>query len=202
MKQEDKTKEEIIEENKLLQKCIVELETVDTERKKTESELKRCHRRMERIINSIADPIFVKDRKHAWILLNDSFCNFVGRKREELLGKSDYDFFSKEEADIFWQKDEVVFVNHEENVNEEKFTDANGIVHVLLTRKVAYIDESGEEILVGTIQDITDHKKAEEELRVKLDELERFHKATIEREFRIKELNDEIKRLKLEKKTG
>ena len=39
-----------------------------------------------------------------------------------------------------------------------------------------------------------------EELQARLTELERFRKATVEREFRIKELRDEIERLKAEKK--
>jgi len=34
------------------------------------------------------------------------------------------------------------------------------------------------------------------ELQVRINELERFHKATVEREFRMKELRDEIERLK------
>ncbi len=45
------------------------------------------------IINGTSDPIFVKDRQHRWVLLNDAFCNFMGRQREELIGKSDYEFF-------------------------------------------------------------------------------------------------------------
>jgi PAS domain S-box-containing protein len=71
---------------------------------------------------------------------------------------------------------------------------------------------------VGTHQDITQRKKAEAELRRMKDELElqvtektrelqervaeleRFHDATIEREFRMKELRDEIERLKRDKK--
>jgi|GEM_PF-3385591 len=44
------------------------------------------------IINKVTDPIFVKNRRHEWILINDAFCRFLGCDRQELIGKSDYDF--------------------------------------------------------------------------------------------------------------
>ncbi|MBI4745329.1 MAG: PAS domain S-box protein, partial [Deltaproteobacteria bacterium] len=46
------------------------------------------------------------------------------------------------------------------------------------------------------IRDITERKKAEEELAKHVDELERYMKATVQREFRVKELRDENERLK------
>lgn len=49
---------------------------------------------------------------------------------------------------------------------------------------------------VGIYRDITERKRSEEELKQRLEELERFQKATIQREFRIKELKDEVERLK------
>lgn len=55
---------------------------------------------LDKIINSAADPIFVKDRQHRWVLANDAFCAFLDRSRGEILGKSDYDYFPKDEADL------------------------------------------------------------------------------------------------------
>ena len=61
------------------------------------------------VINTIADPIFVKDRQHRFQLMNDAVCDFIGHSREELIGKSDFDFFPEEEARVFWQMDDDVF---------------------------------------------------------------------------------------------
>lgn len=85
---------------------------------------------------------------------------------------------------------------------------ADGSVHWLNAVGMPYYDSEGNiERLVGVVIDIDKIKKTEEnlknsyaELDKKVNELERFRKATIEREFRIKELNDEIERLKAEKK--
>ncbi|MBR8834977.1 MAG: PAS domain S-box protein [Stigonema ocellatum SAG 48.90 = DSM 106950] len=107
------------------------------------------------IINGIADPVFVKDRRHCWVLLNDTFCDFIRHSREELLGKSDYDFFPQQEADVFWDTDELVFTTGMTNENEEHFTDACGVKHVISTKKSLFVDGTGNKFLVGTIRDIT-----------------------------------------------
>lgn len=135
-----------------------------TDRKKVERELFDSKNFLDRIINSIADPIFVKDSRHRWVLLNDAFCKFFGRSREELMGKSDYDFFPKEEADVFWKKDEEVFGTKHGNENEESFTDSSGATHTIITKKVFSEWKSGEPYLVGIITDITERKKIQDEL--------------------------------------
>ncbi len=136
-----------------------------TERKRMDLALAESRNFLGKIINSVADPVFVKDRQHRWALLNEACCDFVGRRREELLGKSNYDFFPKSEADVFWEKDEAVFTTGVENINEEKFTDARGMVRSIITKKTLYTDDKGEKFLVGIISDITERKRAEAELR-------------------------------------
>ena len=87
---------------------------------------------LDRIINNIPSPIFVKDEHHRWILLNDAYCEFMGYKREELIGKSDVDFFPKEEAQVFWEKDQLVFDSGQININEENFTECQTGNSILL----------------------------------------------------------------------
>ncbi|MBS3778086.1 MAG: PAS domain S-box protein [Candidatus Thermoplasmatota archaeon] len=143
-----------------------------TKQKQIQKELEYNKDFLDNILNTIGDPVFVKDKKHRWILLNDAYCEFMGYPREELLGKSDYDFFPKQEADIFWKKDEEAFETGIENINEEKFTDKKGIVHTITTRKKPYVDKNGEKILVGIIHDITELKKMEKALRRSKENLE------------------------------
>lgn len=136
-----------------------------TERKHAEVALAKARNFLDEIINSISDPVFVKDRKHRWILVNDAFCRFMGHGLSELLGKSDYDFVPQKEADIFWSKDEDVLLTGAENINEEEFTDARGSVHTIVTKKTLYTDEEGEKYIVGIIRDITERKRLEQQLR-------------------------------------
>lgn len=143
-----------------------------TEKKRFEDELVETRNFLDMILNAIRDPIFVKDHQHRWILLNDALCELVGIQRESLLGKSDYDIFAKEQADIFWHYDEEVLMTGREHENEEEITDASGVVHTISTKKSSYTTITGEKILVGIIRDISERKLMENSIRRSLAEKE------------------------------
>jgi two-component system, cell cycle sensor histidine kinase and response regulator CckA len=138
-----------------------------------ESNLRDARDFVHTILDTIPDPIFIKDERHVWILLNEAFCNFMGHPREALLGKSDHDFFPKAEADVFWQLDDMLFATGIANENEESFTDRRGEVHVISTKKALCRDAAGNKILAGVIRDITGRVRAEEALRSAHENLER-----------------------------
>jgi PAS domain S-box-containing protein len=140
-----------------------------TERKRIEKELEDSHAFLTKLIDSLPDPIFVKDRAHRWLILNKANYEFAGMEPGTLIGKSDYDFFPKAEADIFWEKDEEVFTSGTVNVNEEYFTSADGVAHYIQTRKAMFTGLDGKEYLVGTIRDLSERKKMEDELRLALE---------------------------------
>lgn len=136
-----------------------------TAHKFAELRLQQAHEFTERVINSIPDPLFVKDRQHNWLMLNDAFCSFIGHSREALLGKSDYDFFPKEQADVFWGRDEQVFGDWKIDLNEEEFTDADGSRHWIQTKKTPCRANDDRDYLVGVIRDITERKEIELKLQ-------------------------------------
>lgn len=134
------------------------------EKKKAEKAFKASRDFLEKIIDSISDPIFVKDREHRMVLVNEAECALAGRSREEMLGRTDYEFFSREQVVVFWEKDELVFATGQPNLNEEEITDAQGEARVIVTKKNLYRDRDGDQYLVGIIRDITEHKKLEQAL--------------------------------------
>ncbi|QTA90357.1 Two component system response regulator/histidine kinase, PAS domain-containing [Desulfonema magnum] len=136
-----------------------------TERKRFADELEKSRDFLNNILNSVPDPIFVKDEHHRWIILNDAYCDFVGFPKEELLGKTDYDFFSEEQADTFWEKDDAVFTTNIENVHEEKFTDSSDELRTISTKRALFKHPAtGKKTLVGVMRDITDIKRTQAEL--------------------------------------
>jgi PAS domain S-box-containing protein len=138
-----------------------------TERRRAEASLRDSREYLNQIINTIGDPIFVKDSEHRLVLVNDAECILAGRPREELLGKTDYDFFPREQVDVFWKQDDLVLESGQENANEETITDAEGNVRTIITKKTLHMDKDGGKFIVGVIRDITKRKHAEEELHKK-----------------------------------
>jgi diguanylate cyclase (GGDEF)-like protein/PAS domain S-box-containing protein len=139
----------------------------------SEEELKRSKEFLHRVINSIPDPVFVKDKHHRWIVLNEAYSRFLGKPIEELVEKSDYDVFPQHEADIFWQQDELVFQHEHELEHEEQFTSVDGRTYQIATKRSLHKDAAGNQFLVGVIRDITRRKTIEEELRRATVELSR-----------------------------
>lgn len=107
------------------------------------------------LMDRLPDPVFVKDRNHRWIYLNDACCRFIGYSREELLGQSDYEFFPREQADVFWDRDNHVFESGHCDHNIEEFTDAQGVLHTIATRKSVVSLNGSAPVLVGVIRDVT-----------------------------------------------
>jgi diguanylate cyclase (GGDEF)-like protein/PAS domain S-box-containing protein len=138
-----------------------------------QEELQRSKEFLQSAIDAIADPIFIKDAQYRWIVLNQAFCQFSGYPLEHLLGKSDSDIFSPEEAQVFRLQDCLVFVTGQARENEEKLTNARGKTYPIATKRSLHRDAAGNLFLIGVIRDITEHKRLEEELRRAAAELSR-----------------------------
>ncbi|MBW4613082.1 MAG: CHASE2 domain-containing protein [Desmonostoc vinosum HA7617-LM4] len=130
-----------------------------------QEEWKRSKEFLYQVINTIPDPIFVKNERHQWIVLNDAYCQFIGYSNQVLIEKSDYDFFPQHEADIFRQQDEIVFQTQQPQEHEEEFTDAHGQTHQIATKRSLHKDAAGNLFLVGVIRDMTRRKLMEEQLK-------------------------------------
>lgn len=136
-----------------------------TERKRAEETLTASKEYLHKIINTAASPIFVKDDKHNFCLVNDAFCTLLNLPEEKIINTTGYDYFPKEQLRVFFAKDQEVFNTGEENINEEFLTDGMGKIRTIVTRKTLYTDLSGNKFLVGVINDITDRKQIENKLR-------------------------------------
>jgi diguanylate cyclase (GGDEF)-like protein/PAS domain S-box-containing protein len=139
-----------------------------------QEELKRSKEFLRQVINTIPDPIFVKNEKHQWIVLNEAYCQFLGYPKTMLIEKSDYDFFPKHEADVFRRQDNLVLWSKEPQENEEEFTNAIGKTHLIATKRSLHKDAAGNFYLVGVIRDITQRQQKENELKRKEDQMRYF----------------------------
>lgn len=127
------------------------------------------------VVEAVTYPIFVKDGRHRFVLVNQAMCDLVGFNREILLSKKDHDLFPKVQADFFVLKDKEVLESATAVlIEEEPITDARGRTHILATTKAPLHDAEGRvSHVVGIIHDITQVKEAEAALRMATEELER-----------------------------
>ncbi|HIK10735.1 MAG TPA: CHASE2 domain-containing protein [Oscillatoriaceae cyanobacterium M33_DOE_052] len=130
-----------------------------------QDELKKSKEFLNQIIDTIPDPIFVKDQHHRWVVLNNAYANFIGYPISSLINHSEFDFLPGREAAIFRDKDNLVFATGQSSENEEEFTDARGITHFIATKRSLHRDPAGNLFLVGVIRDITERKQMEDALK-------------------------------------
>ncbi len=115
----------------------------------------------ETIIECMGDPIFVKDQDYRFVFVNDAACGMRGLSAEQTLGKTDYDLFPREQADVFRAHDKRVLETGEKDINEEQVIDAQGNLLTIITAKTLYTNEKGKKYIVGVIRDITERKRTE-----------------------------------------
>lgn len=143
-----------------------------TERRCIEEDLRRSREFLRMILETIPDPVFVKDSNHRFVQVNSALCAMLGKPAEVIVGKCDKDFVSAEEAEVFLARDRLVFETGKDDIYEERLTDSLGAAHVLVTRKGLFVDASGGRYIVGVIRDVTADKANEQRLRESLKEKE------------------------------
>lgn len=146
------------------QRRIADLLAATRDIQERESRIEDSRQFMVKLVNSISDPFFVKDEGHRRILVNQAYCDLLGRTAEELLGKSDFELHPHEAARHFTGQDDVVFASLERESRvtaEEQVTDAGGETRTLSVNKYLYRDPRGERYVVGIARDVTEHKLME-----------------------------------------
>jgi diguanylate cyclase (GGDEF)-like protein/PAS domain S-box-containing protein len=123
---------------------------------------------LEAVIEHIPAVVFVKDaRDFRFILLNRAGEEFLGVKRQAIIGRTDHDVFPKDEADRFVARDREVLKSRQVEIIEEEpvHTPHNGL-RFLRTRMIVVCDDKEQpHYLLGISEDVTDQKQKSERIR-------------------------------------
>ncbi len=117
---------------------------------------------LDSIVENIPDMIFVKEASELrFERINRAGEELLGLDRKELLGKNDFDFFPRDQAEAFQVRDRETLSNREViDIPEEPIQTKKG-ERWLHTKKVPVLDESGEaRYLLGISEDITERRVA------------------------------------------
>ncbi|QSZ41410.1 PAS domain S-box protein [Sulfurimonas aquatica] len=117
-------------------------------------------------INSMDSIFFVKDEQFRYLECNHSMERLIGKSRAEIIGKTDYELFAKEEADFYRAMDEEVFKQEKTLSNFEWVKYPDGRKAYMLTSKSPLKTDDGEIIgLVANTADLTKQKELEGSLK-------------------------------------
>ena len=146
-----------------------ELQSEVKERMRAEESLSEERKVLRALIDNVPDFMYVKDADCRFLLANLAVARQMGAKTpEELLGKSDFDFYPPQLAATFYEDEQNVIRSGQAVVNrEEKGVDSRGNESEIMTTQVPLRDKNGRVTgLVGIGHDITHLKKVQEEMKV------------------------------------
>ncbi|WP_298489045.1 PAS domain-containing protein [uncultured Maribacter sp.] len=133
-----------------------------------DNKIKENEHLLKTLIDNLPLNVYIKDRESRKILANKSECEYMGVSGpSELLGKNDYDFFTKEVAAENIKDDVSVIKSLRPILNKETVSiKKDGNATTFLISKIPLTNDKGEAYgIVGISTDITHLKQKEEELR-------------------------------------
>jgi PAS domain-containing protein len=105
---------------------------------------------LKRIIDNVPDPIFVKNHEYKYVMGNAAFWRLLPG-HESNIGKTDYDFFPRPQADMVRLHD-VETINNGSGLYEEKLL-IDGKLHTFISNKVRTTGLDGKAMIVAIIHE-------------------------------------------------
>lgn len=130
-------------------------------------QLDRERSQLDVLIHSIPDLVWLKSAEGVYLRCNPAFERFFGAPESAIVGKTDYDFVSREQADFFREKDLATLLAKGSVQNEEWITyAADGRNGLLETSKIPiYASDRSLIGILGIAHDVTRRHESELALR-------------------------------------
>ncbi|MBW4682664.1 MAG: PAS domain-containing protein [Microcoleus vaginatus WJT46-NPBG5] len=138
-----------------------------SERLHSETELQKTQVFLNSVIDNLPDCVLIKEAEFLRLTGWNQACEkLFGYSKAEAIGKNDYDFFSKDQADFFISRDREVLANGQlVDIPVEPVHTPHQGVKLLHTKKVPILDDAGiPQYLLAIFEDITERKQAENDL--------------------------------------
>lgn len=125
------------------------------------AQLNELHRQ---IVSSLPDALSVKDLQGHFLIANEATAKLMGANgAAEMVGKTDFDYYSREEASLFLEQEQA-FVQDAKPVTLEQQFERNGETVWLSTVKAPYFEHGRLKGIVSHTSDITTRKALQAEL--------------------------------------
>lgn len=147
------------------------------------------------LIDNMPDFIYIKDTESKFIIANQKLMDSHRlRTRDQLIGKSDHDFYPEELANKYHSDEQAIVRTGKPLINhEERSLDEEGNEIYLSTTKIPLYDEDRTVIgIVGIGRDITDKRKSEEKLTYHSEELQQINALLEEKQEEVQQQSEEL----------
>ena len=165
MNKDDQTNRELIEEISSLKVKIRELKKKEADLIRDREGLRESQNKYQIILSQSPDPTFSFTREGQYTFVNKAFALGVGKPLEDIIGKTIWDVFPKEEADKRFTPLSQVFRTGMEKVIEVRVPRADGDRYYITT--ITPIKDAKGDTLsaICSSKDITERKRMETELQ-------------------------------------
>jgi len=118
------------------------------------------------LIDTVPASMYLKDIDHKYVIANKAFCDLAGKPLSDIIGKTDYEIFQWDKADLHHVVDRKIFEGGKSfNEQAERICDSEGNERWISTTKVPLHDNQGlVSGLAAISQDVTEQHLAREQL--------------------------------------
>ena len=136
-----------------------------TARKLAEEAARQGEQFLHKLLNALPMPVFYKNTVGCYLGVNKAYLNFFGLEQQDIVGKTVFDVFPVELASYYRDKDQELLSQQGTQVYGTQVRHCDGTVRDVIFHKATFDDSSGLLAgIIGVIFDVTDRKRAEEEL--------------------------------------
>ena len=182
MKDNEKTKEQLVNELVEMRQRISGLQALEIEHKRVENELRKGREFLEKVIDTARDGIMITDEKGQITYVNTALAELSGRSKEELIGEHTSVLAPKDEEyrEMFRSKLAKLFKCG--SVSYETYFVPSGGESIDVEWNTSMVeDKDGNYIAaVSIMRDITERKKSENDIEESRDFFENVIKVSVD----------------------
>lgn len=167
-----------------------------SERKRTETALRHSEHLFRSVWETSQDPMRIIDGEGTVVMVNRAFCDLMGRSRQEIEGHSMVSVYAVENRQHILTAYRRRYQERNFAAYSEKKVKLADGREIWLAAATALLDlgEPGPFVL-DVFRNVTERKRTEHALAEQLNELQRWHDATLDRERRVLQLKREVNEL-------
>jgi methyl-accepting chemotaxis protein len=173
--------EELMSQEEELRQNLEEMQTIQEDLQRNISENKKMQARLikekallDALLNNLPDYIYFKDKNSQFIRISKSMLRlFPVKTLEEMIGKSDFDFHTKANAQKYFEEEQKIIKSGEGFIDQmqHEVTDT-GVEQWVTATKMPFYDETGKCVgIFGISKNVTELKTLEMEANLKAEAL-------------------------------